>query len=82
MTYEEKVFTGREWDVTLFGPHGGWLWKYSIWEPYERYDTLIERSQVVARKRIFSPHRLRAHPKNWSIRSGEKSGQRTRQKRK
>ena len=55
MTYEEKVFTGREWDVTLFGPHGGWLWKYSIWEPYERYDTLIERSQVVPETDIFSP---------------------------
>ena len=55
MTYEEKVFTGREWDVTLFGPHGGWLWKYSIWEPYERYDTLIERSQVVAGNGYFLP---------------------------
>ena len=79
--YEEKVFTGRQTDITLLGPHGAWLWKYSLWEPYDSYDTLIERSQVVAGNGYFLPlDRVRIRRLEYQIQREERTEAEAREK--
>ena len=55
MKYQEKVFTGKEMDITLFLPRHARPSLLDHIDPYDAYDTLIMKEQVTAGNGYFLP---------------------------
>ena len=81
MVYEDKVFTGREFTFTLIGPHQAWIWKMDFIKPFERYDTLMERSQLTAGNGYFLPaDKVRIVKKEYEILTLERTREEAKEK--